>query len=52
MALEYKVIEPVMMGSKLKGYLLKCPGGAEIVWETDRLKRAVKSGGVIVEGYV
>ena len=50
MVLVYKVVEPVILGGKLKGYLLKCPDGAEIVWETDRLKRAMKDGSVVVDG--
>lgn len=48
--LQYKVIEPVVLGGKEIGYLLKCDNGAEIVWKNDELKRALKDKTIKVEG--
>lgn len=48
--LHYKVIEPVILGGKLKGYLLCCDNGAEIVWKIDELKRELKDKSIHVDG--
>lgn len=48
--LEYTVVEPVILGGKLKGYLLRCDNGAEIVWKVDELKRALKNKSIHVNG--
>lgn len=48
--LEYTVVEPVILGGKLKGYLLRCDNSAEIIYEVDKLKRALKNKSIHVDG--
>lgn len=48
--LEYTVVEPVILGGKLEGYLLRCDNGAEIVWKVGKLKRALKDKSIHVNG--